>query len=209
MTSLLASEDALDRTWARSRDRFAALCALVSGQPIVVNRADHPDGVLALLADRTSVEVMSFAVRHTSGFLCVVLPADRCDTLGLPPMWPTNASTSGPAFTVTVDAIDGVSTGISAADRARTVQLLAKPAATPAEFSRPGHVVVVAATGTATLADDLLDLAAAAHGAPAVLFGAIVSPADPVRMARPDELTDFAAKHMLCHLDLSASRRRP
>lgn len=198
MVSMLAPE----RQGTRAGDHFAALCALVSGQPIVVSRPDEPDGVLALLADRVSVEVMSFAVRHTSGFLCVALPAERCDALGLPPMWPTHVNNSGVSFTVTVDASSGITTGISAADRAHTVRLLGDPSAGAEDFARPGHVVVAAAFGWGTLADDLLALATAAHGFPAVLFGAIVSPVDPLRMATPAELTDFAAEHGLCQLEL-------
>jgi 3,4-dihydroxy 2-butanone 4-phosphate synthase / GTP cyclohydrolase II len=178
-------------------DRQAALIALVAGLPVVVWQKGRPDGYLAFLADRTSVEVMSFAVRHTSGFLCVALPASRCDALGLPPMWPTHVGGSGVEYAVTVDAISGVSTGISAADRTRTVQTIADPAATADDFSRPGHVVVAVASGSGSFADVLLDLARDAGAYPAVAFGAVVSEKEPVRMANNAELKEFADRHQL------------
>jgi 3,4-dihydroxy 2-butanone 4-phosphate synthase/GTP cyclohydrolase II len=178
-------------------DSAQVLAELAAGRPVVVIGSGGVDGHLVFAADVVDVAVMAFAVRHTSGFLCVALPASRCDQLKLPPMWPTNAGRSGMAYTVAVDASHGISTGISAADRAHTVRLLADPRVTAADFNRPGHVVVAATQGTGSFVDVMVDLVVAAGSSPAAVFGAIVSPVDPTRMANGRELGQFARGHEL------------
>jgi 3,4-dihydroxy 2-butanone 4-phosphate synthase/GTP cyclohydrolase II len=185
-----------------------ALAELMAGRPIVVRGRGDADGQLVFLPHVASVAVMAFAVRHTSGFLCVGLPATRCDQLDLPPMWPMNVSAHAAAYTVTIDASSGITTGISAADRTHTARLLADERATPSDFNRPGHLVVAAAPGTGSFLDALLDLAVEAGGLPAVVFGAIVSPHDPVRMADCAEQKEFAAQHGLSVISLDGQGRR-
>jgi 3,4-dihydroxy 2-butanone 4-phosphate synthase/GTP cyclohydrolase II len=157
---------------------------------------------------------MAFAVRYTSGFLCVGFPAVRCDELGLPPSWPTNTACPGAAYTVTVDASAGISTGISAADRSQTVRLLADERSTPADFTRPGHIVVTAAADTGTFVDRALDLVVETGRSPALVFGAIVSQRNPIGMAACSELIEFADQHELLvvnadHVNHDFPRLRP
>lgn len=116
---------------------------LAGGRPVVVlddeDREDEADLVFA--AECATPSLVAFAVRRTSGFLCVAITDERADELRLPPMTPVNNDRHGTAHSVTVDAKCGVSTGISATDRARTASLLAAAGTTASELVRPGHVV--------------------------------------------------------------------
>jgi 3,4-dihydroxy 2-butanone 4-phosphate synthase/GTP cyclohydrolase II len=115
-----------------------ALDALRSGRPtLVVGQGAGGDVVLP--AAMATPRWTSWMVRHTSGLLCAPLLADRADRLDLPPM--VTSTSDGPTYAVAVDARHGVSTGISAADRARTATVLADPDARPADLTRPGHVL--------------------------------------------------------------------
>ncbi|HCJ49940.1 MAG TPA: bifunctional 3,4-dihydroxy-2-butanone-4-phosphate synthase/GTP cyclohydrolase II [Microbacterium sp.] len=120
-----------------------ALAALKEGRPILVaddeNRENEGDIILS--AQLASPEWLAWTIRWSSGFLCAPMPADWADRLDLPPMVEVNQDSKGTAYTVSVDAADGVTTGISASDRARTVNVLADPDATPASLIRPGHVL--------------------------------------------------------------------
>ncbi|MBN9743171.1 bifunctional 3,4-dihydroxy-2-butanone-4-phosphate synthase/GTP cyclohydrolase II [Amycolatopsis sp. A1MSW2902] len=120
-----------------------ALDALREGRPVLVtDAADREnEGDVVLAAHTASAHWVAWTVRHTSGLLCAPMPPDRAADLRLPPMVERNEDARGTAYTVTVDAKTGVTTGISAADRARTLRLLADPAAAAADFARPGHVL--------------------------------------------------------------------
>lgn len=129
---------------AEAGERLArALDELRAGRPVLVadgtEREDEVDAVMA--AEHASERWIGWMVRRTSGYLCAPLPADRADALGLPPMVPRGQDPRGTAYTVAVDAADCVTTGISAADRARTLRVLADPDAAPADLIRPGHVL--------------------------------------------------------------------
>ena len=120
----------------------AAVAALRDGLPVLVvddeDRENEGDVILAAVhADR---RWMAWTIRHSSGVLCVPMPDDLADTLGLPPMVEVNEDAKGTAYTVSVDARHGVGTGISAADRATTARVLADPATTAADLTRPGHM---------------------------------------------------------------------
>lgn len=180
------------------------LADLALGRPVVAEAAEYEEGYLLFAADLVSVDVMALAVRYTSGFLCVALPAAICDHLRLPPMWPTNLDKDRPPYTVTVDARHGVTTGISAIDRTRTARLLADPTATEADFARPGHVMVVSTGRRYQLADIAVDVMTLAGRSPAAVFGAIVSEPEPTRMASSSELGMFAEKHEFSHVSLTA-----
>jgi 3,4-dihydroxy 2-butanone 4-phosphate synthase/GTP cyclohydrolase II len=155
-------------------------------------------------------------VRYTSGYICVALTGDDCDRLELPPMYHTNQDKRGTAYTVTVDAREGVTTGISAADRARTIRLLADPDAKSVDFVRPGHVVPLRAKEGGVLrrpghTEAAVDLARLAGLPPAGVLGEIVSAKDDGDMARRDELEVFAAEHrleLITIADMIAYRRR-
>ncbi|MFT4213804.1 MAG: GTP cyclohydrolase II [Microbacterium sp.] len=121
----------------------AALDALRAGRPIIVaddeNRENEGDIILS--AQLATPEWLAWTIRFSSGFLCAPMPAEWADRLDLPPMVAVNEDSRGTAYTVSVDASDRVSTGISAADRAHTLNVLADPASTPASVIRPGHIL--------------------------------------------------------------------
>jgi 3,4-dihydroxy 2-butanone 4-phosphate synthase/GTP cyclohydrolase II len=123
------------------------LDALRSGRPVIVvdaeNRENEGDAILA--AELASPEWIAWMVRHTSGFLCAPMTPETSDRLGLPRMVDRNEDSLRTDYTVTVDASSGITTGISATDRARTFRLLADPTSTPQSFIRPGHVLPVRA----------------------------------------------------------------
>ncbi len=120
-----------------------ALAALRAGRPVLVlddaDRENEGDAVLA--AATLTAQWCGWAVRHTSGYLCAPMIEARADALDLPLMVADSQDPRRTAYTVTVDAAEGITTGISASDRARTARLLADPAAGPGDFRRPGHVV--------------------------------------------------------------------
>ncbi len=120
-----------------------ALEALRAGRPVLV--ADDEDreneGDVILSASLATPEWMAWMVRWSSGFVCAPMPADLADRLNLPPMVATNEDARSTAYTVSVDAAEGVTTGISAADRAHTLNVLADPDATAKSVIRPGHVL--------------------------------------------------------------------
>src|SRR5215510_5862962 len=109
---------------------------------IVVDDADREnEGDLIFAAEKATPELVAFMVRYTSGYICVPLTESDCDRLDLPPMFHTNQDVRGTAYTVAGDAKVGVTTGISAADRAHTIRTLADESSRASDFNRPGHVV--------------------------------------------------------------------
>ncbi|NKX50054.1 3,4-dihydroxy-2-butanone-4-phosphate synthase [Arthrobacter deserti] len=119
-----------------------AISAIAAGRPVVVvddeNRENEGDIIFA--ADAATASLMGWTVRHTSGVVCIPMPGSRADELGLPPMVEVNEDSKGTAYTISCDAAEGITTGISAADRAHTAALLASPRSTAADFTRPGHL---------------------------------------------------------------------
>ncbi len=120
-----------------------ALADIAAGKAVVVvdDEDRENEGDLIFAAEMATPELVAFMVRYTSGYLCVPLDGDICDRLGLLPMYAVNQDKHGTAYTVTVDAKDGVGTGISASDRATTMRALANPGAVAQDFTKPGHVV--------------------------------------------------------------------
>ncbi|MCL2455820.1 MAG: GTP cyclohydrolase II [Micrococcales bacterium] len=120
-----------------------ALAELRAGRPVLVvdspDRENEADVVLA--AQSATTAWVGWTIRHSSGYLCAPMPAARADALDLPLMVPVSQDPRRTAYTVTVDAATGVTTGISAEDRARTLQVLADPASGPGDVIRPGHVL--------------------------------------------------------------------
>jgi 3,4-dihydroxy 2-butanone 4-phosphate synthase/GTP cyclohydrolase II len=115
---------------------------LRAGRPIIlVDDEDREnEGDLVMAAEHMSTEWMAFIIRHTGGVVCLAMSEEWADRLDLPPMVKDNTAPRGTAFTVSIEAREGVTTGISAADRATTVRLAARPEATAADFVRPGHI---------------------------------------------------------------------
>jgi 3,4-dihydroxy 2-butanone 4-phosphate synthase/GTP cyclohydrolase II len=195
-----------------------AITDIKAGRPVVVvdDEDRENEGDLIFAAELATPELVAFMVRYTSGYICVPITESEADRLDLPPMFRVNQDRRGTAYTVTVDAREGVSTGISANDRARTIRLLADPKATAADFARPGHVVPLRARDGGVLrrpghTEAAVDLAVLAGLRPAGALCEIVSEKDPAGMARVEELRIFADGHdlaMISIADLIAYRRR-
>lgn len=130
-----------------------ALEELRAGRPVLV--ADSPDreneADVIFAASNISSEWVAWTIRHSSGYLCAPMPAARADALALPLMVPHSQDPRRTAYTVTVDAATGVTTGISAADRTRTLGVLADPASGPVDLIRPGHVLPLRAVAGGVL----------------------------------------------------------
>jgi 3,4-dihydroxy 2-butanone 4-phosphate synthase/GTP cyclohydrolase II len=195
-----------------------AVADIAAGKAVIVvdDEDRENEGDLIFAAELATPELVAFMVRYTSGYVCVPMEDGDCDRLDLPPMFHTNQDKRGTAYTVTVDAREGVSTGISATDRARTIRLLASPDSTATDFSRPGHVVPLRAREGGVLrrtghTEAAVDLARMAGLHPAGVLCEVVSQKDEGDMARLEELRLFAAEHGLALIsiaDLVAYRRR-
>src|SRR5690349_2526245 len=120
-----------------------AIAEIKSGRPVVVidDEDRENEGDLIFAAELATPELVAFMVRYTSGYICVPLTEADADRLDLPPMYHTNQDRRGTAYAVTVDAREGITTGISASDRAHTIRMLADPESRASDFARPGHVV--------------------------------------------------------------------
>jgi 3,4-dihydroxy 2-butanone 4-phosphate synthase/GTP cyclohydrolase II len=195
-----------------------AIADIKAGKMVVVvdDEDRENEGDLIFAAELATPEMVAFMVRYSSGFICVPLEEGDCDRLDLPPMFHTNQDKRGTAYTVTVDAREGVSTGISATDRAHTIRLLAAAETTSADLTRPGHCVPLRAKEGGVLrrpghTEAAIDLARLAGLRPAGVLCEVVSSKDTADMARYDELEVFAAEHELTLIsiaDLIAYRRR-
>jgi 3,4-dihydroxy 2-butanone 4-phosphate synthase / GTP cyclohydrolase II len=195
-----------------------ALVDLAAGKAVLVidDEDRENEGDLIFAAQLATPELVAFMVRYTSGYICVPITEANADRLDLPPMFRVNQDRRGTAYTVTVDAREGISTGISASDRAHTIRLLADPATTSADLSRPGHIVPLRARDGGVLrrpghTEAAVDLARLAGLASAGVLCEVVSEKDPSGMARADELRTFADEHGLALIsiaDLIAYRRR-
>lgn len=193
-----------------------AVAQIAAGRPVVVvdDEDRENEGDLIFAAQLATPQLLAFTIRHTSGFICVPLAGEDCDRLELPPMYHTNQDRRGTAYTVTVDAREGIGTGISAADRARTIRLLADPATGAADLARPGHVVPLRARPGGVLrraghTEAAVDLAVLAGLRPAGALCELVND-DGTMMRRPD-LERFCTAHdlpLLAIADLIAYRRR-
>jgi len=186
----------------------AAVADLRDGRMVIVVDTENPydDGDLMLAATHATPERVAFMVRHTSGILCVPMPAADLDRLQLPPMVAVNEDPRGTGYAVSVNARRGISTGISAADRARTISLLADPDTRPSDLSRPGHVFPLRAVEGGVLrraghTEAAVDLARMAGLPPVAVMGEVVD--DDGAVARGTRLRAFAAKHGLVIVTMS------
>jgi 3,4-dihydroxy 2-butanone 4-phosphate synthase/GTP cyclohydrolase II len=193
-------------TFARVED---ALAELRAGRfVIIVDDEDREnEGDLALAAEKVTPEAINFMATHGRGLICLALSEERCDALRLPPMVERNTSTYGTAFTVSIEARGrGVTTGISAADRAATVRAAIDPATKPEDLLRPGHVFPLRARKGGVLrragqTEASLDLATLAGLTPAAVICEIMN--EDGTMARVPELVPFAERHGLLMVAVS------
>jgi len=178
----------------------SAITALAAGQAVIVvdNEDRENEGDIIFAAEHATPALMGWTIRYSSGVICVPLDGERADALILPPMVEINQDAKGTAYTVSCDAAIGVSTGISATDRALTARILADPSSTPASITRPGHIFPLRAVkggvrerpGHTEAAVDLCRLAGLA---PVGVIAELVH--DDGEMMRLDSLRDFAADH--------------
>jgi 3,4-dihydroxy 2-butanone 4-phosphate synthase/GTP cyclohydrolase II len=186
------------------------------GMAVVVDDEDREnEGDLVMAAESATPETIAFFLAHTSGVICAPLEPARADQLDLPLMVSANTEAQRTAFTVSVDARTGTTTGISAADRAATIAALIDPATRPTDLNRPGHIFPLRYRPGGVLkraghTEATVDLARAAGLTPAGVLCEIVSE-DKSEMARLPELERFCARHdlpLISIADLIRYRRR-
>ncbi len=131
----------------------AVLAELRAGKPVIVadDEGRENEGDVILAAETATQEWLAWTIRNTSGFVCAPMTDEIADRLELPVMVPNSQDARGTNYTISVDAADKVSTGISAADRAHTLRVLADPAATPSSLIRPGHILPLRAVAGGVL----------------------------------------------------------
>jgi 3,4-dihydroxy 2-butanone 4-phosphate synthase/GTP cyclohydrolase II len=168
---------------------------------ILVDEEDREnEGDLILAADHVTADAINFMARFGRGLICLPMTRERCELLQLPPMAVRNGTKMGTAFTVSIEATEGVTTGISAADRARTVQAAVAKNAVAADLVQPGHIFPLQAVDGGVLmraghTEASCDLAAMAGCSPAAVICEIMK--DDGTMARLPDLQLFAAEHQL------------
>src|SRR6185503_14990488 len=172
------------------------------GRMVVLADAEdrENEGDLVLAADFCTPEAINFMATHARGLVCLTLTEERCRQLALPLMVSDNRSPMGTAFTISIEAATGVSTGISAADRARTVRAATARHAKPEDIVQPGHIFPVMAQNGGVLVraghtEAGCDLPELAGLTPAAVICEIMNPDG--SMARMPELVEFAKQHGL------------
>ena len=193
-----------------------AVAQIRAGRMVIVvdDEARENEGDLIFAAEKVTPEHISFMVRYCSGIICVPMEGERLEELNLPLMSPENSESMGTAFTISVDARAGTTTGISAADRATTIEVLIDPASKAGDLARPGHIFPLRYTPGGVLrraghTEASVDLARLAGLAPAGVLCEIVN--EDGSMARLPDLERFAEEHDLLLIsiaDLIAYRRR-
>ena len=193
-----------------------AIADIAAGKAVVVvdDEDRENEGDIIFAASKATPELMAFTIRYSSGVICVPMPARMLDRLEIPLMTPHNKDRLRTAYTISVDARDGVTTGISAADRAHTVRVLADSATEPWEITRPGHVFPLRYREGGVLVrrghtEAAVDLATLAGLTPAGVLVEVVN--DDGTMKRGPELRAFADEHGLAMIsieDLVRYRRR-
>ena len=182
---------------------------------IVVDDEDREnEGDLIIAAEKITPEKVNFMLKHARGVLCAPITVSRCKELDLPHQVSDNTSVLGTPFTVTIDKLEGCSTGVSASDRAATIQALADPTSTPATFGRPGHINPLRARSRGVLrraghTEAAVDLARLAGLYPAGALIEIIN--EDGTMARLPQLIEVAKKFdikIICIKDLIAYRLR-
>ncbi|HZK37131.1 MAG TPA: bifunctional 3,4-dihydroxy-2-butanone-4-phosphate synthase/GTP cyclohydrolase II [Aeromicrobium sp.] len=192
-----------------------ALAAIRDGKAVVVVDDEHREneGDLIFAASKSTPELMAFLVRYSSGYVCAPVTGELLDRLGIPLMTPHNRERMRTAYTISIDARDGITTGISAADRSKTVRTLADSATESFELTQPGHVLPLRAMPGGVLqrpghTEAAVDLTRLAGLTPAGVIGEIIN--DDGTMMRGADLRAFADGHglrMISIEDLITYRR--
>ncbi len=186
-----------------SHERLAqALEAMRDGRPVILmddfDRENEADLIVA--AEKLTVETMAMLIRECSGIVCLCLTDEKLHSLALPPMVSQNESRHGTAFTVSIEARHGVTTGVSAADRVRTINAAIADNARPEDLVRPGHVFPLRAAPGGVLArqghtEGAVELAVLAGLKPAAVLCELMNPDG--SMMRGKDIDQFAARYDL------------
>ncbi|MCH7230037.1 bifunctional 3,4-dihydroxy-2-butanone-4-phosphate synthase/GTP cyclohydrolase II [Glycomyces sp. L485] len=186
-----------------------AIADIAAGKAVIVadDEGRENEGDLVFAAEDATAELLAFTIRHTGGYICVAMPADTADRLVLPPAYHTNQDNKGTAFAVSVDARKGVTTGISAADRAQTIRVLADPDTEADDLNRPGHVVPLRAKDGGVLVrrghtESAVDLTRLAGKEPVGAISELMN--DDGTMMRLPDLRAFADEHDLKLITVAA-----
>ncbi len=178
------------------------IAELAAGRMVIlVDEEDREnEGDLVLASDHVTPEAINFMAKYGRGLICLTLTRDRCERLQLPPMAVRNGTKHGTAFTVSIEAVEGVTTGISAADRARTVQAAVARDAKPTDLVQPGHIFPLQAQDGGVLmraghTEAGCDLSGMAGLTPSAVICEIMN--DDGTMARLPDLEVFAKEHGL------------
>jgi 3,4-dihydroxy 2-butanone 4-phosphate synthase / GTP cyclohydrolase II len=173
---------------------------LKAGRMVIVSDDEdrENEGDLLMAAEHVTPEAINFMAKHGRGLICLTLTKERCEFLGLPPMAVRNGTKMSTAFTVSIEAAEGVTTGISAADRAQTIRVAVGKTTQPTDLVQPGHVFPLQAQDGGVLiraghTEAGCDLAAMAGCMPAAVICEIMK--DDGTMARMPDLQTFAADH--------------
>ena len=190
-----------------------AVEAIARGEIVVVvdDEDRENEGDLIMAAEHATAEKIAFFVRHTSGLICVPMTGERLDELDIPLMVSHNTEAQRTAFTYSVDFRHGTSTGISAADRAATIQALIDPACRPADLARPGHIFPLRYSDGGVLkraghTEAAVDLARMAGLYPAGVLCEIVN--EDGTMSRVPDLLEFREEHESLQGNQGRSQRR-
>ena len=193
-----------------------AIDEIRAGRPVIVvdDEDRENEGDLIFAASKATPELLAFLIRYSSGVVCVPMQGADLDRLGIPLMTPHNRERMRTAYTISVDARDGISTGISAADRARTIRVLTDSASEPYDLVQPGHVFPLRGRDGGVLVrpghtEASIDLARLAGLTPAAVISELVN--DDGTMKRGPQLREFADEHGLVLVsidDLIRYRRR-
>ena len=168
---------------------------------VIVDDEDREnEGDVTIAAEKITPEIINFMAKYARGLICLPLSPEICDSLGLPQMSARNTARLGTAFTESIEAAEGVTTGISAADRAHTIQVAMRPASRPSDLARPGHVFPLRAREGGVLVragqtEAVVDLARLAGLRPGGVICEIMN--DDGTMARVPQLKEFCALHNL------------
>lgn len=197
--------DSIERAIADFRDGKAIV--------VVDDESRENEGDIIFAASKATPELMAFLVRYSSGLICAPITGDILDRLAIPLMTPHNREKMRTAYTISIDARDGITTGISAADRARTCRVLADSATEPFELVQPGHIIPLRAKNGGVLeraghTEAAVDIARLAGLTPAGVIGEVLN--DNGTLMRAPQLREFADEHGIALVsieDLQVYRR--
>lgn len=179
-----------------------AIASIKAGSGVLVldDEDRENEGDIIWAAQTITTQQMALTIRHGSGIVCLCMPQSYCDKLALPMMVANNTSKNQTAFTITIEAAKGVTTGVSAADRVTTVKAAVADNAKPSDLNHPGHVFPLVAKENGVLSrrghtEASVDLVTLAGFKPAAVICELTN--DDGTMARAPQVVEFAKKHQL------------